>query len=123
MPKALIVNSSTTAYKDGTPTGSWCSEAMEPYLIFEKAGLTVDMASVAGGVIPWGECSKCSKSTRREQDPFLFGTPACHVLGSMHKPIEHHVLPQLRLVGSLAVPVCKPAGFGSALSVSHASVL
>lgn len=39
----------------GEATGSWAEEVASPYYLFKAAGYTVDITSIAGGEIPFGE--------------------------------------------------------------------
>lgn len=51
--KILIVATNGTKLLDGRPTGCWVEEVATPYLTWREKGLTVDIASVSGGEIPW----------------------------------------------------------------------
>lgn len=57
--KILIVSTShaTLGEKEGPPTGSWLEEVAAPYFVFTEAGYEVEIASVAGGKIPWDPAS------------------------------------------------------------------
>lgn len=48
----LILTSQATMGDDPRPTGVWFEELTTPYYTFVDAGMTVDLASVAGGNIP-----------------------------------------------------------------------
>ncbi|CAM6088699.1 unnamed protein product [Calypogeia fissa] len=51
--RILIVSTSHDKFPDnGDPTGLWLEELAAPYLLWTKAGLDVDIASVKGGKIP-----------------------------------------------------------------------
>ena len=51
--KALIITTSTdTLGEDGGKTGVYASEMTVPYYEFQDANMTVDLASIKGGVIP-----------------------------------------------------------------------
>lgn len=51
--KALIITTSHDTLGDnGQPTGVWASEMTAPYYEFSDNGMTVDLASIEGGLIP-----------------------------------------------------------------------
>jgi putative intracellular protease/amidase len=48
----LATTSHTTKGSTGQPTGAYLPEIAHPYEVFRRAGFSVELASVAGGVIP-----------------------------------------------------------------------
>jgi arylsulfatase A-like enzyme/putative intracellular protease/amidase len=50
--RVLIVCTNTAWLEEGKPTGLFSSEMTAPYYLFTNAGITVDLASPLGGVIP-----------------------------------------------------------------------
>lgn len=50
--RALVVASSHGVLDIGVATGVFASELTVPYYVFQDAGLAVDVASVAGGIVP-----------------------------------------------------------------------
>ena len=48
----LMVTTSANALPNGRKTGVWLEEIAVPYLILEKAGMTITVASPKGGAIP-----------------------------------------------------------------------
>lgn len=54
---ALCINTGDTT----DPTGLWAEEVASPYFLFKAAGYAVDITSIAGGEIPFGEksCALC----------------------------------------------------------------
>ena len=48
----LMVTTSANALPNGRKTGVWLEEIAVPYLILEKAGMTITIASPKGGAIP-----------------------------------------------------------------------
>jgi len=75
--RALIVATShATLGETGRKTGVFSSELTAPYYAFQDAGMTVDVASIAGGAIPFDPASFAwaviAPSDRRAQwDPVL----------------------------------------------------
>ena len=47
--RVLFIMTSTNSYPDGTRTGAWMDEAIEPYEILRTAGIKVTLASTKGG--------------------------------------------------------------------------
>ena len=50
--RALVIGTNQATLTDGKPTGVFASEMTVPYYAFQDAGMTVDVASPAGGTIP-----------------------------------------------------------------------
>lgn len=48
----VIMTSTGKVPGSDRPTGLWWSEFSEPYSIFQKAGFSIDVASIAGGPVP-----------------------------------------------------------------------
>ena len=51
MSRVLLCSTSAAAM-GGRPTGLWLAELAEPYYLFQQAGLSVTIGSVAGGPVP-----------------------------------------------------------------------
>ena len=51
--RVLFIMTSTNSYPDGTRTGAWMDEAIEPYEILRTAGIKVTLASTKGGSVPY----------------------------------------------------------------------
>jgi len=51
MNKKVLLISTSESNMNGHPTGLWLEELAEPYNIFKKAGLKVDIASILGGKV------------------------------------------------------------------------
>lgn len=51
--RILFIMTSTDSYPDGTRTGVWVEEAAEPYEIFRTAEISVTLASIQGGSVPY----------------------------------------------------------------------
>jgi putative intracellular protease/amidase len=57
-PHVLMVVTSNSQLADaGRPTGLWVEELAAPYLVFQEAGFTIDIASPKGGRPPFDEFS------------------------------------------------------------------
>ena len=74
--RALVVATNHGVLDVGQPTGVFASEMTVPYYLFLDAGLEVDVASPAGGVIPVDPMSlkaviRCSHDDRFLGDPVL----------------------------------------------------
>ncbi|PSC68692.1 glutamine amidotransferase [Micractinium conductrix] len=69
--KVLIVATSATKLTDGRQTGCWVEEVASPYLLWREKGLSVVVASVAGGAIPWDEASTSGDFFTPEADAFM----------------------------------------------------
>ncbi len=76
--KILIITTNTSGLADGTPTGVWLEEFAVPYIIFEKTGYDITVASPLGGESPidenslscsnpmeWDEAAKYLKNTKK----------------------------------------------------------
>ncbi|NNU76603.1 type 1 glutamine amidotransferase domain-containing protein [Clostridium estertheticum] len=51
MNKKILLISTSESNMNGHPTGLWLEELAEPYNVFKKAGLEVDIASILGGKV------------------------------------------------------------------------
>ena len=51
MNKKILLISTSENNMNGHPTGLWLEELAEPYNVFKKAGLVVDIASILGGKV------------------------------------------------------------------------
>jgi len=69
--RALIVATNTAVMDIGKPTGVFASEMTVPYYAFLDAGMAVDVASPAGGVIPVDPQSLKPVLRTTEDDRFL----------------------------------------------------
>ena len=72
--KALVVATNHGALDIGRPTGVFASELTSAYYAFVDAGMTVDVASPAGGIIPVDPLSLRSV-VRSASDDRLLGDP------------------------------------------------
>lgn len=69
--RALVVATNHGTLDIGKPTGVFASEMTVPYYAFHDAGMTVDIASPKGGVIPVDPMSLKPVIRTREDDRFL----------------------------------------------------
>ncbi len=72
--RALVVTTSHGVLSVGKSTGVWASELTAPYYTFVDAGMDVDVASIAGGVIPIEERS-LRPVVRSDHDDRFLGDP------------------------------------------------
>ena len=69
--RALVVATNHGVLDIGKPTGVFASEMTVPYYVFADAGMTVDVASPAGGVIPVDPQSLRAPLRSEHDDRFL----------------------------------------------------
>jgi hypothetical protein len=69
--KILIVATSATKLLDGRDTGCWVEEVATPYLLWRSKGMAVDVASIAGGAIPWDSASTSGDFFTAEAAAFM----------------------------------------------------
>ena len=53
MDKKVLLVSTSNNDMNGHPTGLWLEELSTPYKIFKDEGLTVEIASIKGGEVPY----------------------------------------------------------------------
>ncbi len=73
--RALVIATNHAQLDVGRPTGVFASELTVPYYAFLDAGMTVDVASPLGGIIPIDPLS-LKPAVRTEADDRLLGDPA-----------------------------------------------
>ena len=67
MKKILILTTSHNKMGDtGHPTGSWVEEVAAPYYILADAGISVTIASIAGGIVPFDPNSQKPDAVKAE---------------------------------------------------------
>ncbi|UOB19581.1 type 1 glutamine amidotransferase domain-containing protein [Macrococcus armenti] len=66
--KVLMILTNHDTLNDGTPTGLWLGEAAEPYKVFERNNIEVDLASIKGGTVPIDPNSTQNDETKTFQD-------------------------------------------------------
>jgi len=88
--RVLVLATSATQLLDGRSTGCWVEEVATPYLLWREKGFTVDVASVAGGAIPWDEASQSGDFFTPEAKAFMANAEAKTAI--THTPSAEEVL-------------------------------